>query len=105
MYNNEYKGIPCHKSIRTNEYNNAIKCNRAANSRAAEESIQELGGCGESSASAMGLRGYPLASVYSPLQNFEDIYDLETGLTRGTIFQRLDLPFICDGMSGGVARG
>ncbi|MBR5308652.1 MAG: spore coat associated protein CotJA [Clostridia bacterium] len=53
----------------------------------------------------MGLRGYPLASVYSPLQNFEDIYDLETGLTRGTIFQRLDLPFVCGGMSGGVARG
>lgn len=62
-------------------------------------------GCGTNSGSTFGLVGYPLASVYSPLQNFAEIYDCETGLTRGTIFAELDLPFICGGMSGGVGRG
>ena len=52
-----------------------------------------------------GLTGFPLASVYAPLQKFTDIYDCETGLTRGTIFSELDLPFVCGGMSGGANRG
>lgn len=52
-----------------------------------------------------GLTGFPLASVYAPLQIFTDIYDCETGLTRGTIFSELDLPFVCGGMTGGANRG
>ena len=39
------------------------------------------------------LSGRSLAMVYSPRQAFTDLYDTETGLTRGTIFARLDLPF------------
>ena len=42
---------------------------------------------------SFGLRGYPLASVYSPLQEFHELYDPETALKRGTIFKELDLPF------------
>ena len=41
-----------------------------------------------------GLSGYPLASVYAPLQNFKDLYDLDTALKQGTIFTELDLPFM-----------
>lgn len=40
-----------------------------------------------------GLKGYPLASVYAPLQEWRDLYDYETALDRGTLFKELDLPF------------
>ena len=45
------------------------------------------------SSSMWGLEGYPLASVFSPLQNFDNLYDCETALKQGTIFAELDLPF------------
>ena len=41
-----------------------------------------------------GLREYPLASVYAPMQIFRDLYDQDTALAKGTIFSELDLPFI-----------
>ena len=44
--------------------------------------------------------------VYSPVQHFKDMYDLDTALTQGTVFKELDLPFM--GMSvtkGGNCRG
>lgn len=54
-----------------------------------------------------GLTGYPLASVFAPLQEFEDIYDLATALNRGTVFSKLDLPFEGDRRitKGGSCRG
>ena len=53
-----------------------------------------------------GLEGYPLAMVYSPLQGFKDIYDLDTALSRGTIFKELDLPFMGVTVTkGGNCRG
>ncbi len=52
-----------------------------------------------------GLNGFSLASVYAPVQNFTNIYDCETGLSKGTIFSELDLPFVCGGMNGGNNRG
>lgn len=39
------------------------------------------------------LTGYPLAMVYSPEQGFENLYEPEEGLSRGTIFAALDFPF------------
>ena len=39
------------------------------------------------------LRGMSLAMVYSPCQEFEDLYDHTEGLKRGTIFRALDKPF------------
>lgn len=36
--------------------------------------------------------GRSLAMVYSPVQEFEELYDAEQGLHRGTIFRQLDLP-------------
>ena len=53
-----------------------------------------------------GLEGYPLAMVYSPVQRFENMYDLDTALAAGTLFKALDLPFM--GMTvtkGGYCRG
>ena len=48
-----------------------------------------------------GIEGYPLASMYAPLQKFKDIYDKETALHQGTLFSELDLPF----MGASVAKG
>lgn len=52
-------------------------------------------GCGSSCReSSWGLVGYPLASVYAPLQEFDELFDLDTALEKGTIFKQLDLPFL-----------
>ncbi len=50
-------------------------------------------GCG--TGSRWGLVGYPLASVYAPLQEWCELYDEERALKAGTIFAQLDLPFVC----------
>jgi len=53
-----------------------------------------------------GLSGYPLAMVYSPLQEFRELYDLDTALMQGTIFKELDLPFMGVTVTkGGGCRG
>ena len=41
-----------------------------------------------------GLRSYPLASVYAPLQEFRELYDRPTALKHGTLFAELNLPFL-----------
>ena len=58
------------------------------------------GGCGCEQGNREGgsvsmdcLRGMSLAMVYSPCQEFEDLYDHTEGLRRGTIFRALDKPF------------
>lgn len=42
---------------------------------------------------------WPLAMVYSPAQEWRELYDNETGHARGTIFKELEFPFL-----GGVPR-
>ena len=59
----------------------------------------EHGGC--EMHSRWGLNDHPLASVYSPLQYFRNLYDRDTALSKGTIFSELDLPF----MGQTVAKG
>ena len=49
-------------------------------------------GCG-TAVGGWGLRSYPLAMVYSPLQDFDQLYTPEVALERGTLFSELDLPF------------
>lgn len=36
----------------------------------------------------------PLAMVYSPVQEWRDLYENEVGHDRGTIFKELDFPFL-----------
>ena len=78
---------------------------------AARARSRRPGGCTPCASSgdektSWGLVGYPLASVFAPLQNFAELYDLDTALTRGTIFKELDLPFVCgDSPRGGSCRG
>ena len=53
-----------------------------------------------------GLKDYPLAMVYSPLQNFCELYDLDEALERGTLFKQLDLLFEGESVvKGGCCRG
>ena len=56
-----------------------------------------------------GLKKYPLAMVYAPLQAFENIYDTEKALEAGTLFEELDLPFegesVYNSGKGGCCRG
>lgn len=47
----------------------------------------------------MGLDEYPLAMDYVPWQHWHTVYDLEKGLSRGTIFPELYKPFL--GVRGG----
>ncbi len=51
--------------------------------------------------STFGLEGYPLASVYSPIQHFRNLYEPDEALMRGTLFTELDLPFVCGEINGG----
>ena len=43
--------------------------------------------------------GRPLAMVYSPVQEWQALYDSDTGLANGTIFKELEFPFV-----GGMVR-
>ena len=59
-----------------------------------------------------GLENHPLGMVYSPLQNFQNLYDRELALQHGTIFRELDLPFLGESVAkrttsskGGCCRG
>jgi len=45
-----------------------------------------------------------LAMVYSPVQRFEHIYEPEKALSRGTLFEALDLPFVGCGRKEACAR-
>lgn len=42
---------------------------------------------------------FPVGMAYVPWQHWNEQYDLQKGLKRGTIFPELDLPFM--GMRGG----
>jgi len=65
--------------------------------------ISERAKCAEK---GWGLEGYPLASVFAPLQSFDNLYDAETALKQGTIFAELDLPFMGRTVQkGGCCRG
>lgn len=55
-----------------------------------------------------GLYGYPLATVYVPMQEFCRIYDTDTALSRGTLFRDLDKPFYgkhCNGNDDDKGEG
>lgn len=57
------------------------------------DSDNEMNGCGGENTGGWGLHSHPLAMVYSPLQEFHQLYAPEVALERGTLFAELDLPF------------
>jgi hypothetical protein len=40
------------------------------------------------------MTGFPLAMAYVPYQAFEDLYEPNKALERGTLFRALDMPFV-----------
>ena len=78
-----------------NSCSNPTRDERSGNATA--ERRRESWGLGE---------GYPLASVYAPLQTFRKLYDCEIALGKGTIFEELNLPFMGETVGkGGGCRG
>ena len=65
---------------------------------------ENCGGCGTHINSRFGLTDRPAGSVYAPLQDFDDLYDPEKALARGTMFSTLDLPLEVSS-GGGRCRG
>lgn len=53
--------------------------------------------CNHGAADDGVLSGKSLASVYSPHQNFHQLYDPREGLCNGTVFCELDKPFLASG--------
>ena len=80
---------------------------RYSGSAKSGQNVPRVGGCGGcgcemgdrkgSAVSVDCLRGMSLAMVYSPCQEFEDLYDHTEGLRHGTIFRALDKPFVGKG--------
>ncbi len=59
----------------------------------------------ENTTSRYGISGLPVGATYAPLQKFEDIYDPERALERGTVFAALDLPLAHSSGKGACRRG
>ncbi len=45
------------------------------------------------------MDNFPLAMAYVPMQHFKNVYELDEGLSYGTIFPELNKPFM--GWKGG----
>ena len=58
-------------------------------------------GCVSCCGSTWGLQEYPLASVYSPCQEWRNLYSPTNALLKGTLFSELDLPFAGKNCVGG----
>ena len=84
-------------------YSNTCGCERSME----QIVISPNTNCCESKKS-WGLHGYPLASVYAPMQSFDNVFDKNIALSKGTIFSELDLPILGASVhneKGGNCRG
>ncbi len=71
-----------------------------------EESAQRMTAPQAAQRGTWGLENHPLASVYSPIQHWRELYEPDEALERGTLFKELDLPFLCgDTNAGGGCCG
>lgn len=82
------------KALRDDQYGNHTDCDCAPTCQTCEHDFDSDNRLPE-------LRGFPLASVYSPIQEWQKIYETDVGFSKGTIFMELDLPFVCGEKKGG----
>ena len=73
-------------------------CEQNANAR---NEMQNNCGCNNIGEDYAGEFNYALAMVYSPVQEFQNLYCEEEGLKAGTIFKELDKPFYGPKCHGG----
>ncbi len=81
---------------RMNEMNNPTQnlCNRGlCGANNTNNNRKPCNPEGNNNGNGWGLYEYPLAMVYSPYQNFRNIYKCQDALEKGTLFSELDLPF------------
>lgn len=85
---------------------------RTARERVSEERIRRMlddaRGNGAAQSGETGKRRCcmdSLAMVYSPVQKWQNINNLEAGFCAGTIFCELDKPFFGANRNGGVFNG
>lgn len=85
------------------------RCGRREEEGSAPGSV--VGGCGSGvcgehhlKACGFGVEEGVLAAVWVPFNRFDDLYDKETALRRGTMFAALDKPFY-GAMKGVDCRG
>ncbi len=62
-----------------------------------DEACGQYCSSGNPAVHGFGVSDGVLAAMYVPIQAFDDMYELETAISRGTLFRRLDKPFYGDG--------
>ena len=99
------------------DYDSVMSCDKNGSCSQGRTSDRRSGdsGCGSERNSSCtgkhswGLENHPLAMVYSPLQSFDNLFDMDTALNKGTMFCELDLPFMGESVynsgKGGCCRG
>lgn len=82
------------------------QANRQMQSRSSDSSCQPSGSSCQTSgcrpADCDALNEMTVAMAYVPWQDWRNLYDIDQGLQRGTIFSELDKPFT--GMRGGCSK-
>ncbi len=80
-------------------------CSNSRIGSCSRDNTQRSDGCNKGR-QTWGLVDHPLAMVYSPLQGFDKLFNMETALNKGTMFEELDLPFMGESVyKGGNCRG
>lgn len=80
---NQMNGVGQMNAGAANQMNGGGQMNEGANTRPMQ-AVDE-NGC---------ICGAVLATTYTKMQQFRDMYDPQEGLMRGTIFRELDKPFL-----------
>ncbi len=90
----------CDQSRQQSRYEVGMSSVRAGASVSVEANGCGTCGCARDEGKAVcgfGVQDGVLASVYTPMQRFCGVYDMDTALRRGTMFEPLDKPFYGDG--------
>lgn len=98
---NAVQNMGCGCNRNTVVQNKGCACSNTASTREAAQSM----GCGcRAENREQGVDCMPVGMGYVPWQQFRDVLDGRSGLARGTIFQELDLPFMCYSCHNGNGR-
>lgn len=89
-------GCSCRESVQT-----AYLDMSRRESGESDEACGEYCSTGRPAVHGFGVSEGILAAMYVPIQAFDDMYDMESALRRGTLFRQLDKPFYGSGREEG----
>ena len=103
------EGITPYARMGTNDYGDGCGCEAEKRPKDVCEICEEVrieprdgtGGCVCEYTKRGGCKTNSIGMVYAPVQSFDNVYDLDTALKRGTVFAELALPFLCGGKKKG----